>query len=214
MATPSSRQQPAQQRQGEADDVAVVAVDAVDERRRAAVEGERPGDVERFAARRRTRRSRRPSARRSGPTVDAVADARRAGRGVDHAVAGLQHAGAAAHRLPAGGGLLGVGGLAERLARPARAPSRSRSPARPRPRAARPPRRPWPRRGPAPARRGSGRSAASSSTPLTMTSGASPACRSRSEPGGGGGGEHEAGARCGGHGPHRRCRTDGVRPCP
>ena len=43
-------QQPAQQRQREADDIAVVAVDAVDERGRAAVQGERARHVQRFAA--------------------------------------------------------------------------------------------------------------------------------------------------------------------
>ena len=48
--------------------------------------------------------------------VEAVAGRDPAGRGVAQAVAGVQHAGAAAHRLPAADGLVGVARLAERLA--------------------------------------------------------------------------------------------------
>ena len=48
--------------------------------------------------------------------VDAVAAATLAGRGVAQAVTGVEHAGAAAHRLPAPGRLVGVVRLAERLA--------------------------------------------------------------------------------------------------
>ena len=49
-------------------------------------------------------------------TVDAVASRPSAGAGVAQAVTGVKHAGAAAHRLPATYGVVGVVGLAERRA--------------------------------------------------------------------------------------------------
>jgi len=108
-------EQVAQQRQRQPDDVARVAVDAVDEGRRATVEGEGPGDVQRLAG-----RDVRHDFGVGGPTEahdgGRGTAGRPAGAGVDDDVTGQQGAAAPAHAVPAGDGVGGVDGLAQCVA--------------------------------------------------------------------------------------------------
>ena len=93
--------QPPEQRQADADHVVVVALDAGDERAAEPVDRERAGHVQRLAGRDVGRRSRRRTRRRSGPWSRRSRPPTLAGGRVAQAVTGVQHAGAAAHRLPA-----------------------------------------------------------------------------------------------------------------
>jgi MFS family permease len=111
---PQRAEQVAEHRQGQADDVPVVALDPGDERPAPAVEGERARDRQRLAA----------GHVRLDLVVGDVGEEDR-GRGdrrgalvrpgVDQAVAGVQHAAAVAHASPARDRVGGVRGLAENL---------------------------------------------------------------------------------------------------
>ncbi|SDL63109.1 DNA-binding transcriptional regulator, GntR family [Glycomyces sambucus] len=105
---------PAQQGHRQADHGARVALDAVDERRAVPVEGEGPGDVERFA-RGDVRGDLLVGDLREVDHGAGGAHDLPVGLGVDEAMSGVERPGAAAHALPPGGRLLGALGLAEDL---------------------------------------------------------------------------------------------------
>ena len=147
-----------------------------DERAAEPVDGEGAGDVQRLAGRDVGRdllvgEVGEVDGGRGGGRGDV------AGRGVAQAVAGVQHAGAAAHRPPALGGLGGVAACRAPRRR-ARAPSRSRAPGRPSGRSSRAATAAhlssasW-----SASSAGGSRPSWASSTPETTTAGSTPAAR-------------------------------------